>query len=138
MMKRIAIAWLLVIMLTLCACSSQPENEKEGTSGQPEVSSDSGQENLGAVTLATEDEAYEAPAVSFEGESSDGQTTGTTAGNGQSGGVNNNTTTTAAGSNADKQNGGSSASEATTDTTAAASTTESDGVEMPRIPIPHN
>lgn len=118
-------------MLLLCGCASQTTNEKEGTSGQPAVSSDSetgqttalskgvadstaaGQQGGGtASTLPQLDSEGEAAGVTFESDSDDG----------------NSQETTTTKKNQQNQEGTTKSEETTGN--------RSDGVSMPRVPIP--
>ena len=138
-MKKAIALLLAAFLLLLCGCASQT-NEKEGTAGQPAVSSDAEQEHIDAVpedvegttgkngcgasgkkdgktdsTLPQENSGGEAAGVTFDG------------GNGNSGGNSGNTTTTK--NNQEKEE--STDPEKTTGDSG-------DSVTMPRVPIPQN
>ena len=137
-MKKAIALLLAAMLLMLCGCASQTTNEDEGTSGQPAVSSDlepgqtevpssgdangksaAGQQGSGsASTLPQADSDGEAAAVPYPQKGN-----GSASGNSASG-----TTTT---TKNNQQNQGTTEQETT-------GNSSSDGVTMPRVPIPQH
>lgn len=123
-MRKIAIAGLLVLLLTLCSCSSQTEKTKqEGTAAPAAVSSDV-REDSTATSPAEAQESGTAPST-LPTEQDDGHEDAVIKIDGD-----NAVTTT--------KDAGSATETATADTTAASERTSGEGISMPRIEVPRN
>ncbi len=132
-MRKLAIALLLVLLLTLCGCSSQNANKKEGVSVSAETSSEL-QENSGINGEAVSGEGDNQSSTLAQA-GSENETPGVPFGTGENGGNTNNGSNSQNNKTETTKNNNNNTDEKTT-AAPSEETTSSEGVSMPRIPIP--